>query len=265
MSSAEYDRSIQESRLAQKPRNALRSVLVGVVYLVLFALLDLLVARYEALPGVNHWYLPAGLSLGLLLSYDPFRTWVCAAARGVLGTTVPSRRPDGGAEVPPGGSDRIGRVGIRGRREPGHDRAPPVAGGGARRLARIVGNGHRDPDAGSRGHPLRGASGEPVTEANHAPPGSSRRRRPHQPGAAARSAASRGPARRSRLGGLRAASHRSLRDLRAAVSARGVDRPEARSRRLRRERCPGVRAGRGVAAGPGRRWRIDEPAGRASR
>ncbi|PYV18120.1 MAG: hypothetical protein DMG07_04540 [Acidobacteria bacterium] len=69
MSSAEYDRSIQESRLAQKPRNALRSVLVGVVYLVLFALLDLLVARYEALPGVNHWYLPAGLSLGLLLAF----------------------------------------------------------------------------------------------------------------------------------------------------------------------------------------------------
>lgn len=69
-----------KTRLNQKNRNLIEVFVISGGYLLLFLCLHEAVAHLEVLPGIRVWYLPAGLTLALLLAYGPVYSIAVLAA-----------------------------------------------------------------------------------------------------------------------------------------------------------------------------------------
>ena len=67
--------------MVQVKRLVLQPILVSTGYLILFTALDKASSMFETFPNIAYWYLPAGLSLALLLAYGLPYAFVVAAAQ----------------------------------------------------------------------------------------------------------------------------------------------------------------------------------------
>ena len=67
--------------MVQVRRLVLQPILVSTGYLILFTALDKASSMFETFPNIAYWYLPAGLSLALLLAYGLPYAFVVAAAQ----------------------------------------------------------------------------------------------------------------------------------------------------------------------------------------